>query len=290
MKNCCIIVLFCALAMSSCRNKQQEMIFATFQEWEQKEIKFPSHSVFTIQGKDTVEYHLQDRYKIIVYIDSTGCTSCKLQLPEWKKFVETIDLLYPNSTQFLFYLTPREKQEIHKLLLEDRFKYPICIDKQDSINIINHFPSNINFQTFLLDRENRVIAIGNPIHNFKVKELYLKIISGEKIQTTKKNKLQTGVEIKQTVINLGTFDWKQEQSKEFLITNVGNNLLVVNDIATSCGCIVVEYLKEPVASGKSLILKVKYRADHPEHFSKTITVYCNAESSPIKFTISGNAK
>lgn len=47
----------------------------------------------------------------------------------------------------------------------------------------------MNFQTFLLDRNNRVIAIGNPIYNPKVKELYLKIIKGEKIERRDESKV-----------------------------------------------------------------------------------------------------
>lgn len=290
MKKCCTIVLFCTLILSACRNKQHEMILSTFQEWERKEIQFPSHSVFTIQGVDTIEYHLQDKYKIIVYVDSVGCTSCKLQLSEWKKFIQTVDSIHSDSVQFLFYFTPRKSQEIHRLLLENRFRYPICIDKQDSINIINHFPTNINFQTFLLDRENKVIAIGNPIHNFKVKKLYLEIISGEKFQIKKKNELQTNIEIKQTNINLGFFNWQEEQKSTFSLNNIGENLLVIQDVSTSCGCTTVSYSQEPVQPGKEIKLDIIYKAEHPGHFSKTITVYCNAESSPIELNISGDAK
>ena len=51
------------------------------QEWSGKEIKFPSRSVFTIQGKDTVDFDFEDAdYKVVTYIDSVGCTSCKLNL------------------------------------------------------------------------------------------------------------------------------------------------------------------------------------------------------------------
>ena len=50
----------------------------------------------------------------------------------------------------------------------------------------NHSSANI---TFLLDRNNRVIAIGNPIYNPKVQELYLKIIKGETIERRDESKV-----------------------------------------------------------------------------------------------------
>ena len=34
----------------------------------------------------------------------------------------------------------------------------------------------VMLQTFLLNKENRVIAVGNPVHNLKIWELYMEII------------------------------------------------------------------------------------------------------------------
>ena len=44
------------------------------------------------------------------------------------------------------------------------------------MNNKNHFPTEIQLQTFLLDRENKVILMGNPIYNPEIKQLYLKVI------------------------------------------------------------------------------------------------------------------
>ena len=75
-----------------------------------------------------------------------------------------------------------------------------------------------------------------------------------------------------------------------MISNVGKLPLVINDVITSCGCTKVDYIKKPILPGDNIILKIKYKAEQPEHFNKTITVYCNAESAPFKLNISGNAK
>ena len=66
--------------LTGCKESEKEKIARLVKEWDGKEISFPSHSVFTIQGKDTVDFSFADaEYKIITYIDSVGCTSCKLQ-------------------------------------------------------------------------------------------------------------------------------------------------------------------------------------------------------------------
>ena len=146
------------------------------------------------------------------------------------------------------------------------------------------------FQTFLLDKDNKVLAIGNPIHNPKVKELYLKIIRKEKVIQENVNKvIRTMVDIDKTSVSLGNFYWQKEQSVCFTLTNMGKTPLVIQDVNTFCSCTSVDYSQEPILPKKKVILTVTYKAEQPEHFSKTITVYCNVESSPIKLTISGNA-
>lgn len=230
MSKICIYTIF-LLALISCRKSQHDSVLAVLKEWEQREILFPSCPVFTIQGKDTVDYKYQGIYKIVSYVDSSGCTSCKLHLHDWAKLIDEFDSIYPNTVQFLFYFSPRKQEEIRRTLLLNKFYYPICIDEQDSINILNNFPSDFNFQTFLLDADNKIIAVGNPVYNIKIKELYTKIISGEERILSLKygEELQTSVALDRDFINIGTFDWEQEQIVELRVSNIGKNFQAVGE-------------------------------------------------------------
>jgi hypothetical protein len=177
------------------------------------------------------------------------------------------------------------------VLRTEKFVYPVCIDEKDSLNILNKFPSEMEYQTFLLDRDNKIIAIGNPIHNSKIKNLYLKIIQGKEFtQMNEYTGLMTEISIDYTSLSLGNFDWEKEQKAVFTLKNTGNKLLVIDAVSTSCGCTSVDYSKEPIRPGNSISLNVTYKADHPEHFDKTITLYCNAESSPVVLRITGDAE
>lgn len=70
----------------------------------------------------------------------------------------------------------------------------------------------MTFQTFLLNRNNKVLAIGNPIHNPKIRELYVKIIRGESIAIENESKdIKTEVATDKVSILLGVFDWQKEQ-------------------------------------------------------------------------------
>ena len=91
-------------------------------------------------------------------------------------------------------------------------------------------------------------------------------------------------------MDMGKFDWQQEQTATFTVANTGDKPLAIEMVDTSCGCITVDYNQEPVRPDGSVALHVTYKAEQPEYFSKTVTVYCNAEGAPIRLTVSGNAK
>ena len=82
----------------------------------------------------------------------------------------------------------------------------------------------------------------------------------------------------------------ESQECIFRITNTGSSLLMVQDVVTSCGCTKVEYDKHPVPPGQSMDLKVIYEAEESGRFTKVVTVYSNAETSPVRLRIAGNVK
>lgn len=116
-----------------------------------------------------------------MYIDSVGCTACKLKLSRWKTFISQIDSIPNKNISYVFYFMPKSIIEVQCLLKQCDFKVPVCIEKKDEINKLNNFPDNIMFQTFLLNKENEVVLIGNPIHNDAVKKLYIETIRKKKI-------------------------------------------------------------------------------------------------------------
>ena len=283
-----LTLIMCVWILASCEESREEAMLRLVNEWNGKEIKFPSRSVFTIQGKDTVDFEFCNaNYKVITYIDSVGCTSCKLQLPRWKKLVGEVDSITNGSVPFLFYFHPKDMKELRYLTRRDDFEYPVCFDEKDELNRLNCFPSDMTFQTFLLDKDNKVVAMGNPVLNPKIKDLYLDVIK-EKKETGQATNV-TSASVNQTVLDFGSFPQLEKQEKSFVLTNTGNGLLVIQDIITSCGCTKVEYSKEPVRPGGTLEVKVIYEAEKAEHFNKTVTVFCNTKDSPLRLTVKGTA-
>ena len=272
----------------SCKDRRDD-ITQLVNKWEDKEIVFPAHSIFTVQGRDTVSFSFSDaNYKIVSYIDSVGCTGCKLHLPRWRRFMYEVDTLMNASVPFVFYFHPKNIEDLRYIIRRDTFTHPVCLDVSDKFNILNHFPSEKAFQTFLLNKKNKIIAIGNPILNPKVKELYLKILAGNISKTTTTS--MTEVAIDNWKLDFGSFIHSEIQERSFVLTNIGEAPLIVQDITTSCGCMKTRYVKKPIPPGEKLEITVIYEAEQAEYFNKTIAIHCNIKSSPIILRIVGNSE
>lgn len=287
-----VIIISVVFIAFSCVDSSHERLEEKVKQWIGKEILFPHNAVFTILGEDTVKSKsFESRYHIVSYVDSMGCISCKLQLNKWKEFINQLDSLTNHSVAVSFFIHSKSIRDLKLILKREKFIHPICADLDNSFYSLNKFPSESMFHTFLIDESNKILAIGNPIHNFKVKELYLRIIKGESEVSAKEYEVnkRTQISIDSPSVWLGDFDWKEVQKVNFAFENEGNIPFIIEDVVTSCGCISVKYEKKPVGNKEVKYLEVTYVAEHPEYLDKTITVYCNVDSSPIKLRIRGNA-
>ena len=173
-----IILLFLCSCKSDRRMQTAKQIVA---EWTGKEILFPKGLYCTSIGQDTTCIDLySDNFKIVFYVDSAGCTSCRLnQLSEWKKIMAESDSLFSGGVDFLFIFQPKksDERELQIIFRNNGFSHPVFIDTENEIDHLNKFPSQADYQCFLLDRDNKVIMIGNPSNNTGIWALYKKYIS-----------------------------------------------------------------------------------------------------------------
>ena len=80
-------------AFISC-NTTERKIQKIVNYWTGKEIVFSDTLAMKIFGKDTCTDLLSShQYKILNYIDTTGCSECQLKFYEWKKLQDEIDSL-----------------------------------------------------------------------------------------------------------------------------------------------------------------------------------------------------
>lgn len=162
----------------ACKNGKKASAEKLVMEWIGKEIVFPPFSNCTYLGEDASCPDLSNApYKILVYTDSVGCTSCRLNLTVWKAYIKEVDTLARGNVDFLFYFQPKNKKELKYLLKREKFEHTVFIDEEGEISRINRFPKGMEYQSFLLDRENKVLSVGNPVLNMKMWEIYKQLIT-----------------------------------------------------------------------------------------------------------------
>ncbi|MEO9211311.1 MAG: DUF1573 domain-containing protein [Ginsengibacter sp.] len=77
--------------------------------------------------------------------------------------------------------------------------------------------------------------------------------------------------------NVETFDFgkiKQNTPKTatFIVTNISNDILLIDQANPTCGCTIADYTKTPIAPGKTGIIKATYDAASLGRIDKTLTV------------------
>ncbi|MDR3246445.1 MAG: hypothetical protein LBT50_08440 [Prevotellaceae bacterium] len=92
-------LLLAILVLFSCQGNETPE--AITKKWTGKTIKFSDEKPVHLYAKDTARYgdDVKKPYKILLYIDSTGCTSCKLRMNIWKKLITEIG----DKSDFLFW-------------------------------------------------------------------------------------------------------------------------------------------------------------------------------------------
>jgi len=256
-------------------------------EWTGKTIQFPEDISCTSLGKDTICPDIKTPYKILLYTDSIGCTSCKLQMHIWSTLIEETADSMPGKVSFHFYFHPKNERELQFLFKRDGFNYPVYMDRENKIDRANNFPSDATYQCFLLDN-NKVLMIGNPTLNPKIWELYKQAITGEK--SVSENLPSTTVEIEQTEIELQNLKAGEPTMAIFTLKNTGEKPLLVKDISASCGCTVPEWEKKPIKPGEKTEIKIKVTPDNSGYFRKTVTVFCNTKEGSIQLVVKSMVK
>jgi len=100
---------------------------------------------------------------------------------------------------------------------------------------------------------------------------------------------QSKMQLLETEHDFGKF--KEEagrQTYDFVVTNTGNDPLVIQNIVASCGCTTPDWTRSPIpAGGKGKITAIYDPKDRPGPFNKTLSVYSNSKPEVVVLTIKG---
>ena len=204
---------------------------------------------------------------------------------EWQQLIDEANSLFRERVGFLLYFQPKYIKDMEFLFHSNQFDYPVFMDVSGTINRLNRFPRLMEYQCFLLDRNNKVLMVGNPVLNHKIWALYKLHITGESTEQT----ILTTIETDKMVHDFGTIPKNSSTHAVFTVTNSGNRPLVIFHVSASCGCTNVDWERHPIEPEKTTAIRVEMNPDDVGYFNKTLEVYCNIQESSFKLTITGSA-
>ncbi|MCQ2976068.1 MAG: DUF1573 domain-containing protein [Bacteroidales bacterium] len=278
-----ILILF-----SSCNFINENKTKESLSYWFDRELIIPKDLQFSIKIKDSLSRNLflDSKLKIFSYVDTSSCATCRLQLKQWIEFNKLIDKLASKRVNLLKVIHVKNIIDAKFELVKDNYNYPVCIDLNDSLNKLNHFPSDERFHCFLLDENNKVILIGNPVQNPKIKDLYIRTICERLgIDTTNIN----NTENQENRFSFGRFPFSETKKTQFVLRNDSLAELKIDTIYTSCECTIAKSDKSLISQNDSAIISITFKTDKPEEFSRDVYVKTNLSEKPIVYTVDGVA-
>lgn len=283
-----MIMLILSILFESCKSQNSEQ-GDMVKLWIGKEIIIPKDLNFQIQGIP-IDYDFDNAdFKIVTYIDSAGCSGCRMKLNEWHQLINKYKSNPEIDVNFVMIISPSNVSEVNNIIKEHKFKHPICIDTLAQFSRANNPPRHSSFQTFLLDRDNTVIAIGNPVYNPKIKELYSQWIFGNSdYESENEERLSICTD---TIRSLGLVNKHDTVHEIFRLENYNFKKLTLQEIVPSCHCIRGEMSSESISKGAHAYINIEYKADSISRpIYQYIDVYFKELENPVRFILYGYVK
>lgn len=119
---------------------------------------------------------------ILVWFDSTECSACKLNgIKTFQGLLSYCrDTIGSADIRFVFSPSHESISSLYETINENGVEYSIYIDRTNSFGNYNSFFSkNKNLHTVLLNQENKIVLIGNPLLSDQMYKLYKQTIRSQ---------------------------------------------------------------------------------------------------------------
>ena len=134
------------------------------------------HIQLTEKDIDTTIY-LGAKYKIIMYLDPEKCISCSLDLARIQDVILYFKDIFP-EIEMLLYIYPDDENKIKRKMQIEHYHYPVFMDTDGRFKKSNTWlPKDQRFHTFLVDKLNRIVAVGSPLNGESIVTLYQRSIT-----------------------------------------------------------------------------------------------------------------
>jgi hypothetical protein len=177
-----LLPIFCV--NSSCirnnKNNTKNQFKENVKAYIGKKIILPEDSLILLKDDNILpieESNLRSNEMKIVTSINGNCHICVYNLDKWKQ--ELIKKLNSKKLHFIFYLHTDDYDLFKKsLYYKISGDYPLLIDTTNAFVSDNDLPKmDKRFHTFLINKNNEIILVGNPLQNIKIKNLYFEEIN-----------------------------------------------------------------------------------------------------------------
>lgn len=165
----------CGLFMfliSSCKDQDKKAISEQLDALYGKEIKFVHQDKYVVDSRDTLIHVAESPdFKIVIFADSLGCQPCNLRLGELSLKVRELKHINKNA-RFVVIVQNSDYREFEHNVEHDMPGFPFIYDTGGLFLKTNKLPLDSRFHAFLLDKNDKIVLVGNPVGNDKLWELY----------------------------------------------------------------------------------------------------------------------
>lgn len=278
-----ILLLLISLVSVSCAS-ETDAYARLVAEWQGREIVFPDVMTDVLTG-DTLDLSEAD-FTIVTYVDSTGCTGCRMKLSLWREFLSSLDsVVGERDVNSVMVVNPKDTRELSYLIRRDNYSYSVVNDTSDSLQMLNGFPDDAMFRSFLIDRHRRVVAIGNPVYNPAIANLYRSVISGSRTFSESGAQMITADNSR---IKAGEVRQGEERSFTFMLANESADTVKIRDVISSCDCTEAILTDSMLPPAGNRPIKIKFREDSVTgDFTRTVHIFYHGFENPTILEISG---
>ncbi len=167
------------ISICSCGDNSRRKIASTIRGMHEHVLVIPNDLIAIKNGKIiSLENPANIRHRLIVYYDSTDCTSCNIShMHDFHPLFSADSALA--SFQLLIIYSPKDKENkltVDNICYKD-FPHTVYVDTLASFAKLNPFiPEASMYHTILCDENGKILLVGDPLSSAKMWELFIKNI------------------------------------------------------------------------------------------------------------------
>lgn len=182
-----LVLIYCSLSiLTSCKSmNKHDTIVATIMEMGRHKTILPTSEMMCWKSDSFGNYSDSIdccKLKLVVYADTTNCSLCFLNhMSIWNDFLP-LEKKYNGAIRFVFIIEARhnESNSLYNQLNSTGLNHPIFIDEKLVFRKLNpHIPKETIYHTFVLDKNNNIVLVGNPLNNEEIEKLLYVLIDEE---------------------------------------------------------------------------------------------------------------